>query len=183
LIKLLEGLVASQPVVILVENVNWINTTTGEWLDMLIDRLQELPALLIVTFRPEFQPRWTGFSHVTALSLSRLGRDQGEAIIERVAGGKTLPPEVTTQILAKTEGVPLFIEELTKTVLESGLLIDAGDHYALSAPLLSLAIPSTLQDSLMARLDRLATVKEAAQIGACIGRGLRSSAGCGARLP
>ena len=133
-------------------------------------RLQDLPVLLIVTFRPEFQPRWTLFSHVTALSLSRLGGDQGAAIIDRVAGGKTLPPEVNNQILAKTEGVPLFVEELTKTVLESGLLVDEGDHYVLSGPLPSLAIPSTLQDSLMARLDRLAPVKEVAQIGACIGR-------------
>ena len=144
--------------------------TTSEWLDMLIDGLQDLPVLLIVTFRPEFQPRWTLFSHVTALSLSRLGRDQGAAIVDRVAGGKTLPPEVRNQILAKTEGVPLFVEELTKTVLESGLLVDEGDHYVLSGPLPSLAIPSTLQDSLMARLDRLAPVKEVAQIGACIGR-------------
>ena len=154
----------------LVEDAHWIDPTTSEWLDMLIDGLQDLPVLLIITFRPEFQPRWTLFSHVTALSLSRLGRDQGAAIIDRVAGGKTLPAEVRNQILAKTEGVPLFVEELTKTVLESGLLIDAGDHYVLSGPLPSLAIPSTLQDSLMARLDRLAPVKEVAQIGACIGR-------------
>ena len=90
--------------------------------------------------------------------------------MDRVAGGKTLPPEVASQILAKTEGVPLFVEELTKTVLDSGLLVDAGDHYKLSGPLPPLAIPSTLQDSLMSRLDRLGAVKEVAQIGACIGR-------------
>ena len=166
----LQGLATRRPVMMLVEDAHWIDPTTGEWLDMLIDRLQDLHVLLIVTFRPEFQPRWTLFSHVTALSLSRLGRDQGAAIVDRVAGGKTLPPEVKNQILAKTEGVPLFIEELTKTVLVSALLIDAGDHYVLSGPLPSLAIPSTLQDSLMARLDRLAPVKEVAQIGACIGR-------------
>ena len=170
LIQLLEGLAARQPVVMIVEDAHWIDPTTSEWLDMLIDGLQDLPVLLIITFRPEFQPRWTLFSHVTALSLSRLDRDQGAAIIDRVAGGKTLPAEVRNQILAKTEGVPLFVEELTKTVLESGLLIDEGDHYVLSGPLPSLAIPSTLQDSLMARLDRLAPVKEVAQIGACIGR-------------
>ena len=170
LIQLLEGFAARQPVVMIIEDAHWIDPTTSEWLDMLIDGLQDLPVLLIVTFRPEFQPRWTLFSHVTALSLSRLGRDQGAAIVDRVAGGKTLPAEVRNQILAKTEGVPLFVEELTKTVLESGLLIDAGDHYVLSGPLPSLAIPSTLQDSLMARLDRLAPVKEVAQIGACIGR-------------
>jgi len=109
-------------------------------------------------------------SHLTVLSLTRLAGDQGAAIIDRVAGGKILPSEVRSQILAKTEGIPLFVEELTKTVLDSGLLVDCGDHYELSGPLPPLAIPSTLQDSLMARLDRLASVKEVAQIGACIGR-------------
>ena len=108
--------------------------------------------------------------YIAALSLNRLGRDQGAAIVDRVAGGKSLPLEVRNQILAKTEGIPLFIEELTKTVLESSLLVDEGDHYVLSGPLPSLAIPSTLQDSLMARLDRLSPAKEVAQIGACIGR-------------
>ena len=170
LIQQLEGLAAQQPVVMLIEDAHWIDPTTSEWLDMLIDGLQVLPVFLIVTFRPEFQPRWTLFSNVTALSLSRLGRDQGAAIVDRVAGGKTLPTEVSNQILAKTEGVPLFVEELTKTVLESGLLIDAGNHYVLSGPLPLFAIPSTLQDSLMARLDRLDLVKEVAQTGACIGR-------------
>ena len=170
LIQLLEGLATRQPVMMLFEDAHWIDPTTSEWLDMLIDELQVLPVFLIVTFRPEFQPRWTLSLHVTALSLSRLGRDQGAAILDRVAGGKSLPLEVRNQILAKTEGIPLFIEELTKTVLESGLLVDEGDHYVLSGPLPSLAIPSTLQDSLMARLDRLSPAKEVAQIGACIGR-------------
>lgn len=170
LIQLLDGLATLQPIVISIEDAHWIDPTSSEWLDMLIDDLQELPILLIVTFRPEFHPRWTLFSHVTALPLSRLDRDQGSAIIHRVAGGKALPTEVRNQILAKTEGVPLFVEELTKTVLESGLLTDGGDHYVLLGQLPSLAIPSTLQDSLMARLDRFASVKEVAQIGACIGR-------------
>lgn len=170
LIQQIDGLASRQPVVMLVEDAHWIDPTTSEWLGMLIDQLEDLRVLLIVTFRPEFQPHWTLFSHVTALSLSRLGRDQGSAIIDHVAGGKTLPSEVKTQILAKTEGVPLFVEELTKTVLESGLLVDKGDHYVLSGPLPALTIPSTLQDSLMARLDRLAPIKEVAQTGACIGR-------------
>jgi class 3 adenylate cyclase/predicted ATPase len=170
LIQLIETLAARQPVIVFVEDAHWIDPTTGEWLDMLIDRLHNLPAFLIATFRSEFQPRWKRSSHVTALSLSRLGRDQGAAIMDRVAGGKALPPEVRSQILAKTEGVPLFIEELTKTVLDSSLLIDAGNHYVMSGPFPPLAIPSTLQDSLMARLDRLPSVKEVAQIGACIGR-------------
>ena len=170
LIQLLEGLAARQPVMMLIEDAHWIDPTTSEWLDMLIDKLQVLPVFLIVTFRPEFQPRWTMSLYIAALSLNRLGRDQGAAIVDRVAGGKSLPLEVRNQILAKTEGIPLFIEELTKTILESSLLVDEDDHYVLSGPLPSLAIPSTLQDSLMARLDRLSPAKEVAQIGACIGR-------------
>jgi predicted ATPase len=104
------------------------------------------------------------------LSLSRLTRRHGQALVDEVTGGKALPDEMLDQILAKTDGVPLFVEELTKTVLESGLLTDAGDHYALAGPLVPLAIPATLHDSLMARLDRLASVKEVAQAGAVIGR-------------
>ncbi len=170
LVRLLEGYAARQPVIMIVEDAHWIDPTTSEWLDLLIDGLQNVPVLLIITFRPEFQPRWTLFSYVTALSLSRLDRDDGSAIVDRVSGGKTLPTDVKNQILAKTEGVPLFVEELTKTVIESGILSDAGNHFVLSGPLPPFAIPSTLHDSLMARLDRLAPVKEVAQIGACIGR-------------
>jgi class 3 adenylate cyclase/predicted ATPase len=170
LIQQTEAMAMGQPVIILVEDVHWIDPTTGEWLDMLIDRLRDMRALLIVTFRPEFRPRWQQLPHVTALSLGRLGHDQGAAIMDRVAGGRALPPEVGSQILAKTEGVPLFVEELTRTVLDSGLLVLDGDRYVLAGSLPLLAIPSTLQDSLMARLDRLGAVKELAQIGACIGR-------------
>ncbi|MGY4505555.1 tetratricopeptide (TPR) repeat protein [Bradyrhizobium sp. GM24.11] len=125
---------------------------------------------MVVTFRSEFVPRWTAHGHVAALFLSRLGRRQGTAVVDRITGGKLLPQEVLEQILAKTDGVPLFVEELTKTVLESGLLKDRGSCYELIGPLPPLAIPTTLQDSLMARLDRLAPVKEVAQIAACIGR-------------
>jgi class 3 adenylate cyclase/predicted ATPase len=170
LIELLKGLAVRQPVMILVEDAHWIDPTTSEWLDLAIDSLQDLPVLLIISFRPEFHPRWTTCSHIAALSLTPLNRNQGAAIVDRVAGGKTLPTEIRNQILAKTEGVPLFVEELTKTVIEAGFLIDAGDHYTLSGPLPPFAIPSTLQDSLMARLDKLAPIKEVAQIGACIGR-------------
>ena len=124
----------------------------------------------LITFRPEFQPPWTGYAHVTTLTMSRLGRRQGADLVARVSGDKPLPPEIVEQIVARTDGVPLFVEELTKTVLESGLLADAGDHYELTGPLPPLAIPTTLHDSLMARLDRLGPVKEVAQIGAVIGR-------------
>ncbi len=170
LIELLKRLAARQPVIMLVEDAHWIDPTTSEWLGMVIAAVRGLPALLVISFRPEFLPPWSQSSHVSSLSLGRLGRDEGAAIADRVAEGKALPPEVKHQILAKTEGVPLFVEELTKTVIESGLLVDAGDHFALSGPLPPFAIPSTLQDSLMARLDRLDLVKEIAQTGACIGR-------------
>jgi predicted ATPase len=126
--------------------------------------------LAIMTFRPGFRPPWSGQPHVSALALTRLGRREGAALVEQVVGDKTLPDEIASQIVAKTDGVPLFVEELTKTVLESGLLRDAGDHYELLGPLPPLAIPATLHDSLLARLDRLAPVKEVAQIGAALGR-------------
>jgi class 3 adenylate cyclase/predicted ATPase len=170
LVEQLRGVAQREPVLMLVEDAHWIDPTTSEWLGMVIDVLQNLRALLVVTFRPEFEPRWTRFSHVTSLSLSRLGRKEGEAIIDRVAGGKSLPKKIKDQILLKTEGIPLFVEELAKTVLESGLLMQIDDHYELSGAQPFPAIPSTLQDSLMARLDRLDEVKEIAQIGACIGR-------------
>jgi predicted ATPase len=137
---------------------------------MVIERIQRLPMLVIVTFRPELSLPWSGQPHVSALALTRLGRRDGAAMVERVVGEKSLPDEVAAQIVAKTDGVPLFVEELTKAVLESGLLRDAGDHYRLDGPLPAFAIPSTLHDSLLARLDRLAPVKEVAQIGAAIGR-------------
>jgi class 3 adenylate cyclase/predicted ATPase len=170
LLEQIRGLAARQQLLVTYEDVHWADPTTLELLDRVVDEVQRLPILMIITFRPEFVPRWTGHGHVTALSLSRLGRRQGAAVVERITGGKSLPQEVLEQILAKTDGVPLFVEELTKTVLESGLLRDRGNCYELVGPLPPLAIPTTLQDSLMARLDRLAPVKEVAQIAACIGR-------------
>ena len=116
LLQHLTGLVTRQSAVILIEDVHWIDPTTLEWLDTLVDSLKDLPVLLIITFRPEFEPHWTR-SHVATLSLDRLRREDGEAIIDRVAAGKSLPREISDQILAKTEGIPLFVEELTKTVL------------------------------------------------------------------
>jgi predicted ATPase/class 3 adenylate cyclase len=170
LIDQLAGLAAQQPVLALYEDVQWIDPSTLELLGLVIDRVQRVPALVLITFRPEFQPPWTGHAHVTTLTMSRLGRRQGADLVARVTGEKPLPAAIVEQIVTRTDGVPLFVEELTKTVLESGLLADAGDHYELSGPLPSLAIPTTLHDSLMARLDRLAPVKEVAQIGAVIGR-------------
>jgi class 3 adenylate cyclase/predicted ATPase len=170
LIEQLAGLARASPVLALYEDAHWIDPSSLELLDLLVERVRALPVLVIITYRPEFSPPWTGHAHITALPLNRLGRRQAVAIVGRITGGKALPGEVLDQIVAKTDGVPLFVEELTKTVLESGLLADEGDHYELSRPLPPLAIPANLHDSLMARLDRLSSVREIAQIGAVIGR-------------
>jgi class 3 adenylate cyclase/tetratricopeptide (TPR) repeat protein len=165
----LEGLAARQPVLMVWEDLHWSDPTTRESLDLLVDRVPRLRALLILTFRPEFTPPWIGRPHVTMLNLNRLPRRQGAEMIAYLTGGKALPKEVAEQIIERTDGIPLFIEELTKTVVESGLLSEAGDHYAL-APMAPLAIPTSLHASLLARLDSLAPTREVAQIGAALGR-------------
>lgn len=166
----IDRVAARGPVLIVLEDAHWLDPTSHELFDQIVNRLQDLPVLLVATFRPEFPAPWIGFPHVTLLTLNRLPRAQVIALVDRITNGKALPEEVLRQILARTEGVPLFTEELTKAVLEAGILRDAGDRYALAGPFPSVAIPVTLHDSLMARLDRLAPVKEVAQIGACIGR-------------
>jgi predicted ATPase len=170
LIRQLEGLARRQPVVMVFEDAHWIDPTSRELLDLTIERVRSLPALLIVTFRPELQPPWTGQPQVTTLMLNRLDRCDRTVLIEQIAGGKALPDEVVAQIVDRTDGVPLFVEELTKGVLESGLLREVGDRYVLDGALPSFAIPTSLHDSLMARLDRLASVRLVAQTGAAIGR-------------
>ena len=159
-----------QPVLAVWEDVQWADPTSLELLSLTLDHTPMARLLLLVTCRPEFALPWTQITHLTSLHLSRLSHPQSEVMVEGVAGGKQLPPEVRQQIVSKTDGVPLFVEELTKTVLESGLLERQGEHYALRGPLPPLAIPATLHDSLMARLDRLASVKAVAQLGATIGR-------------
>jgi predicted ATPase/class 3 adenylate cyclase len=166
----MEGLARRQPVLSLYEDLHWVDPSTRELLGLMVDRARRLPVLMIMAFRPDFVPPWTRRTHVTPIALGHLSRRQSIAMIERLTGGRALPPTVLDQILAKTEGVPLFVEELTKTVLASGVLKNGGDRYKLAGPLPQLAIPTTLQDSLMARLDRLAPVKEVAQIAAVIGR-------------
>jgi predicted ATPase len=126
--------------------------------------------LVLLTFRPDFSPPWTGRAHLTQVTLNRLPRRQAVAMISHVAQSKALPTEVVEQVVVKTDGVPLFVEELTRMVLESGLLQEQEERYALTGLLPPLAIPATLHDSLMARLDRLATVKGLAQFGATLGR-------------
>src|ERR1700738_3904703 len=157
LIRQLEGLAHEQPVVMVFEDAHWIDPTSRELLDLTVERVRSLPVLLIVTFRPEFQPPWTGQPQVTMLALNRLDRHDRTALVEQIASGKVLPDEVIGQIVDRTDGVPLFVEELTKSVLESGLLREEADSYVLDGVLPALAIPTSLHASLMARLDRLAS--------------------------
>jgi predicted ATPase len=152
------------------EDAHWSDPTSLELLDLIVDRARSRRALAVITFRPEFTPPWGREGHVAELPLQRLSRRRGAALAQEVAGGRSMPPEILDQIVAKTDGIPLFVEELTNTLLESGLLRPENNHFVLTGPLPPLAIPATLHDSLMARLDRLAPVKEVAQIGAAIGR-------------
>jgi predicted ATPase/class 3 adenylate cyclase len=170
IVTLLLALAAEQPVLFIVEDLHWIDPSTLELLTLFIDQGPTARLLLLLTCRPEFPPPWGFRAHLTPLTLTRLPQPQVAQMSVCVAGGKALPPEVVEQIVAKTDGVPLFVEELTKTVLESGLLWEGEERYTLTGPLPPLAIPTTLHDSLMARLDRLAMVKEVAQLGATIGR-------------
>jgi class 3 adenylate cyclase/tetratricopeptide (TPR) repeat protein len=165
-----EGLARRQPILLSFEDAQWADATSLELLDLTVERVRQLPVLALFTFRPEFEPPWAGLPNVGTLTLGRLDRDDVENMVARVTGWRVLPAEVMKQIVAKTDGNPLFVEELTKAVLEAGILVENHDGYRLDAPLPPLAIPATLQDSLMARLDRLAPVREIAQIGAAIGR-------------
>ena len=169
LLDQLEALARQKPVLMLFEDAHWADATSLEVLDLTVERVRALPVLALFTFRPEYEAPWTGLSHVTSIALDRLAPAEVETLAEHVAG-RPLPPEVTAQIVAKTDGVPLFVEELTKAVLETGLLVGGPQGWRLDRPLPPFAIPATLQDSLAARLDRLAPVKEIAQIGAAIGR-------------
>src|SRR5262249_51085017 len=170
LLAQLDGSAARQPVFMIFEDIHWIDPTSLELLAATVEHVPLLRVLLLITTRSEFTPPWPSYPHTTTIPLTRLDRRAGAALVEQVTGGKTLPREVTGEILGRTDGVPLFIEELTKTVLESGLLQERDGQYVLARPLPSLAIPTTLHASLMARLDRLAPVREVAQIGAVAGR-------------
>jgi predicted ATPase len=161
---------AKVPVLLIVEDLHWVDPSTEEWLSLLVEQVATARVFALFTARPEFASPWAARTHVTPLTLSRLRRAQMEGLILGVAEGKSLPSSVIEQIATKTDGVPLFVEELTKMVLESGLLQEQAHRYDLIGPLPPLAIPATLQDSLMARLDRLNTVKAVAQIAATIGR-------------
>ena len=144
-----------QPVLTVWEDLHWADPSTREFLGLVVEQAPTVPMLHVLTYRPEFVPPWPTRSHLTPITLNRLERPQVEALIVHLARGKALPVEVIEHIVAKTDGVPLFVEELTKMLLESALLREEADHYALTGPLSAVTIPATLQDSLMARLDQL----------------------------
>lgn len=159
-----------QPLLEVWEDVHWADASTLDVLGQLIDQVPTVPLLIVLTYRPEFLPRWPTRSHVMPLTLNRLERPQIELLANRLAGDKALPPEVIEHVVQKTDGVPLFVEEMTKAVLGSNVLRPDGDRYALTGPLSEISIPASLHESLMARLDRLPTVREVAQLGAVLGR-------------
>jgi class 3 adenylate cyclase/tetratricopeptide (TPR) repeat protein len=166
----LIGLSREKPVLLVLEDAHWIDPTTLELVELCLNRIAHRPVMLMITARPTMQHRFGGHPIVTRLALNRLGRGQIMEIVERITDGKALPEELVEEIVAKTDGMPLFVEELTKTVLESGMLKEIGGILVLDGPVDRMAIPSSLHDSLMARLDRLQPVKEVAQTAACIGR-------------
>jgi predicted ATPase len=159
-----------RPVLAVYEDVHWADPSTLELLGMLVEQSPTVPMLHMLAFRPDFVPPWPPRSHITPLTLNRLDRPQVEALSRHVARGKALPGEVAQHIVTKTDGVPLFVEELTRMVLESGYLREDGEHYVLTGSMASVPIPATLHDALMARLDRLGAAKAVAQVGAVLGR-------------
>ena len=164
-----EVLLRSKPVLVIFEDAHWIDPTSLEGLGRTVDRLRTSGVLLIITYRPEFDAPWVGRPHVTVLNFNRLEDREIDAMIDRVASNTPLPNPVKRDIIQRTDGVPLFVEEITKAVLEAGEQRAAAATIA-SMPSLSIAVPPSLHASLMARLDRLGFAKETAQIGAAIGR-------------
>ena len=170
LISQFFALSAKQPVLLIVEDAQWIDPTTQDFLNLLLPNIADERIMAAVTYRPDYRPPWSGLAHALTLPVGRLPRRDVVVMIEEVVGGKPLPLEVLEQIVAKTDGIPLFVEELTKTILESGLISETDGSYRLSGAFPDVAVPSTLQDSLMARLDRASSIGDVAQVGACIGR-------------
>ena len=159
-----------EPVFWVLEDAHWIDPTTLELVALCLDRVADIPVLAVITARPDFLHDFGERGHINRMSLSRLGRRQIAAMVSNLAHGKSLPEAVLSEIAAKTDGVPLFVEELTKTVLESGILQETDDAFVLDGPLQRLSVPASLHDSMMARLDRHQALKEVAQTAACIGR-------------
>jgi class 3 adenylate cyclase/predicted ATPase len=169
-LEILLRLSARRPLLLLVEDLHWVDASSLEFLSLLVEQVATAPMCLLLTARPDFRPPWSALSHTIQVTLPRLPRRQTEQMILSVAGGKTLPGEVLQKVVMGADGVPLFVEEITKMVLESGLLRDREARYELTGPLGTLAIPTTLHDSLMARLDRLPEARPVAQLAATIGR-------------
>ncbi len=170
ILSFLRGVSQAAPTLVLFEDIHWIDPSTLELVNRCIEAMHGMSCMLLATFRPEFYPLWLDQPHVTMLTLNRLRRDDTAAMLAHITRGKALPRDVYDQILSKTDGIPLFVEELTRAVIETGLLQEDNDRFVPLMPLQALTIPMTLQDSLMARLDRLAPVREIAQIGAALGR-------------
>jgi len=167
----LEAEARRRPVLMVLEDTHWIDPTSHELLDLTVDRVRHLPVLLAITFRPEFQPPWSGRPHVTGLALNRLGERDGEVLVQKLAGNAALTPDIVAEIVERTDGVPLFVEELTKAVLESAAQGDRVSAVLATTSLAAQSVPATLHASLIARLDRIGpTAKEIAQIGAVLGR-------------
>lgn len=170
LVGLFEARARRAPALTLIEDAHWIDPTSLVVFRRVLQQVSALSVLLIITARPEFTPSWEPPKNLSVLQLSPLAKEETTLMVQRVAGGKALPANILEEIILKTDGVPLFVEELTKTVVESGQLREENDSYQLVSARTPIAIPSTLQDSLLARLDRLSSVKDVAQIGAAIGR-------------
>jgi class 3 adenylate cyclase/tetratricopeptide (TPR) repeat protein len=170
LLDRITGLSRRKPVLLIFEDAHWADATSLELLELVAERIPRLRVLAVITARPEFSPRWPTSAAISTIRLDRLDRRHAQLIVQRLASGRVLPEEVLAQIIARTDGIPLFIEELVKSVLESDLLVETAGRLRLNGPLPPFAIPATLQDSLMERLDRLAPVRGVAQIGAAIGR-------------
>jgi class 3 adenylate cyclase len=170
LVGIIGRIAAKAPVLLSFEDAHWADPTTVELLDLMVASARKMPLLMLVSFRPEFAPTWTSHAHVTRLALEHLSPPQAGNLILGITGGVPLPPELVAQIVDKTDGIPLFLEELTKAVLESGMVVMRDGRYVFDGSVDRMAVPATLRDSLMARLDRLIPVKEIAQIGAVVGR-------------
>src|SRR5262249_26616804 len=170
LVAILLALAERQPVLFMVEDLHWTDPTTLELLNLVIEQIPTTSILTVLTCRSHFQPSWSHRSYLSEVTVHRLSQPQIERMTTQVAGGKLLPSQVLAQIVEKTDGVPLFVEEITKSLLESGQLRAVDGHYELLGSFSTFAIPATLQDSLIARLDRLVTAKGVAQIGATMGR-------------
>ena len=170
LLGVLLEIASRQPLLLVIEDLHWADPTTLEFLNLLVDQIATTPIFALFTFRPNFNPPWGSRAYLTNLLVHRLTQKKSIDIVQHIAGPKPLPSEVLEQILTKTDGVPLFVEELTKMVLESGLLKEEVKEYTLAGKFIPLKIPMTLQDSLMARLDRLASAKELVQLCAILGR-------------